>query len=425
MSPSLARIIFPIVALAGCDPLDGDPLDADFVVIDEEAEAPQDEENDPASATLQALPPVSASSTPPDALLVAPIAAWRILRQIQLTCQVAGDGWTVLSYNDDAWTLGYSELGYGDGDEQTVIPYGPSPSNKCITQYFRHTFTIPTGEKDLYSSLVVRLLRDDGAAVYLNGIQIISSNLPNAVGPTTPASSETDSEDRFFQYSGIKNYLNDGANILAVEVHQRSKTNPDLSFNLELVGVLGQPVGARQTIRIPSVEATVDEGKPNTKLGLDSRCKVDGSTSGDFGSDQACLARWNLAQIPTGAKIRAAHLDTIVLDSTFDRFPIYPLLETSAWVENAVTWNDTNGSALGDWPGNVFGDPVYLYPPLTVVNALSTGTKLIPLPTKILTDWRTTPESNQGVAIASVEYADAIHFNADNAGLELVVTYDP
>ena len=103
-----------------------------------------------------------------------------------------------------------------------MIPYGPSPSNKCITQYFRHTFTIPTGEKDLYSSLVVRLLRDDGAAVYLNGIQIISSNLPNAVGPTTPASSETDSEDRFFQYSGIKNYLNDGANILAVEVHQRA-----------------------------------------------------------------------------------------------------------------------------------------------------------------------------------------------------------
>ena len=37
---------------------------------------------------------------------------------------------------------GTAELGYGDGDEYTVVSFGPDPNNKYITTYFRHAFNV-------------------------------------------------------------------------------------------------------------------------------------------------------------------------------------------------------------------------------------------------------------------------------------------
>ena len=40
---------------------------------------------------------------------------------------------------------GAAELGYGDGDEATVVSFGPSSSNKFITTYFRQSFQATAG----------------------------------------------------------------------------------------------------------------------------------------------------------------------------------------------------------------------------------------------------------------------------------------
>ena len=45
--------------------------------------------------------------------------------------------WTDMTYNDSVWASGFAELGYGDGDENTVVSYGPNSANKYITTYFR------------------------------------------------------------------------------------------------------------------------------------------------------------------------------------------------------------------------------------------------------------------------------------------------
>ena len=55
-----------------------------------------------------------------------------------------GTAWTAIGFNDGSpWLSGPAELGYGDGDEATVVSYGSNASNKYVTTYFRKTISIP------------------------------------------------------------------------------------------------------------------------------------------------------------------------------------------------------------------------------------------------------------------------------------------
>src|SRR6187402_1029000 len=71
-----------------------------------------------------------------------------------------GSAWRAGAYNDAGWSTGSAQLGYGDGDESTVISYGTSSTNKRITYYFRRQFTVTS---PAFSALTLRYVRDDGA----------------------------------------------------------------------------------------------------------------------------------------------------------------------------------------------------------------------------------------------------------------------
>ncbi len=148
-----------------------------------------------------------------------------------------GTAWRGPTFSDGAWASGPAQLGYGDGDEATVVGFGPNASAKYITTYFRRTFTVASASS--YTSLGLRLLRDDGAVVYLNGTEVFRSNMPSgAVSGTTPASVAVGGADEsaFFSTSVSPALLFDGANVLAVEIHQSSGSSSDISFDLELTG---------------------------------------------------------------------------------------------------------------------------------------------------------------------------------------------
>lgn len=147
-----------------------------------------------------------------------------------------GTAWTGLDYDDSAWGSGASQLGYGDGDEKTIVSFGPDGKKKYITTYFRKSFVIPPGTGEA-SDLILNLLRDDGAVVYLNGVEVHRSNLP--VGPIdyrTLARTNVEGviENTYYAANLPPNSLLLGTNIIAVEVHQVNETNSDLSFNLAL-----------------------------------------------------------------------------------------------------------------------------------------------------------------------------------------------
>ena len=71
--------------------------------------------------------------------------------------------------------LGLAQLGYGDGDEETVIGFGGDLGNKHITTYFRSTFQVDDPTR--LTALSLSLLFDDGVAVYINGQPAARFNL--------------------------------------------------------------------------------------------------------------------------------------------------------------------------------------------------------------------------------------------------------
>jgi hypothetical protein len=147
-----------------------------------------------------------------------------------------GTAWRAVSFNDSGWASGPAQLGYGDGDEATVVGFGPSASNKYVTTYFRHSFTV--NNPSAYTSLRLRLLRDDGAVVYLNGTEVLRSNMPaGTISFTTLAVTwlGEPEESTFVETSVNPGLLVSGVNVLAVEVHQATGDSSDLSFDLELI----------------------------------------------------------------------------------------------------------------------------------------------------------------------------------------------
>ena len=148
-----------------------------------------------------------------------------------------GSNWKEINFNDGDWSSGYAELGYGDGDEMTIIEYGPDENDKYITTYFRYMFTLDSSEN--IQTLSLGLKSDDGAIIYLNGTEVLRSNIP--VGPTTydtyaSATVSGGDEDTFFGWTISADEITAGQNIVAVELHQVSGSSSDISFDLELIG---------------------------------------------------------------------------------------------------------------------------------------------------------------------------------------------
>ena len=152
-----------------------------------------------------------------------------------------GTAWRAGAFNDSTWKSGASQLGYGDGDEATVVSFGPSSSAKFITTYFRKSFDVT--DPAAIAGLNFRLVRDDGAVVYLNGVEVFRSNMPTGtIGYTTRASSALGSSTENAWLTGTINpaLLVAGTNVIAVEIHQDGPDSSDISFNLELSGTAAQ-----------------------------------------------------------------------------------------------------------------------------------------------------------------------------------------
>ena len=180
-----------------------------------------------------------ASSAGQSATLVSIGSVWKYLDK----GSNQGSNWSKPDFTDLSWKEGRAQLGYGDADEATTVSFGSNPNNKFITTYFRHRFTV--GDLALNTNLTVNILRDDGAVVYLNGVEIFRSNMPatGTIGFNTLASSTVSGANESVFSSGPVNasLLRVGENVLAVEIHQSSVTSSDISFDLELKGALYQP----------------------------------------------------------------------------------------------------------------------------------------------------------------------------------------
>jgi hypothetical protein len=150
-----------------------------------------------------------------------------------------GVAWRQSNFDDSQWPSGSAEFGYGERDEVTTNQFGPNPAAKFITTYYRTSFVYTNIAR--FKRVMVGLLRDDGAVVYLNGAEVFRSNMPGGtIGYTTLASSAVDgaNETTFFQATINPTNIVRGTNLVAVEIHQQRADSSDISFDLDLWGEL-------------------------------------------------------------------------------------------------------------------------------------------------------------------------------------------
>ena len=146
-----------------------------------------------------------------------------------------GTNWRGTGYGGHSnWDKGKAELGYGDGDEVTVVDSGPAGDHNPTT-YFRRKFNV--ADPDVFSVLDIRLIRDDGAVVYINGTEVLRNNMPNGtITYEDWASGSASGEDEWRNFSVSAGLLVAGSNVIAVEIHQSGPNSSDVSFNLKLTG---------------------------------------------------------------------------------------------------------------------------------------------------------------------------------------------
>lgn len=151
-----------------------------------------------------------------------------------------GTTWYVAGFNDASWNLNYPAiLGYGD-EQTTIVSYGPDINNKYPTTYFRKSFNV--FDHTLYNDLILEAIRDDGMVVYLNGIEVWSDNMPSSFNYQTYASATVSgSGETTWISKTISSNLVTGTNVIAVEIHQRSATSSDISFDFRLTGYATLP----------------------------------------------------------------------------------------------------------------------------------------------------------------------------------------
>ena len=179
--------------------------------------------------------PVSAETLPAvaDPVLIAIGSEWAYLDDG--SAQVTS--WREPDFVDSSWNRGFAELGYGDGDETALVDGGPE-GNRHLTTYFRSEFTVD--DPATFIELELQLKRDDGALVYINGIEVVRSNVPD--GDVTHLTRALErvmgAAERLWETFVVPSVvLVPGLNVIAVEIHQRDPGSSDISFNLSLTGI--------------------------------------------------------------------------------------------------------------------------------------------------------------------------------------------
>lgn len=147
-------------------------------------------------------------------------------------------GWNAQGFDDSSWLTGPGGIGYGDGDDMTVTDNLPSV-------YMRREFTLY--DISVISAFFLFVDFDDGFVAWLNGHEIARANI-GTIG-TEPGFSEyaiLDSYEAQLPSGGIParfiidmqtvaEFLVEGDNLLALQVHNCSEGSSDLSSTTFLI----------------------------------------------------------------------------------------------------------------------------------------------------------------------------------------------
>lgn len=155
-------------------------------------------------------------------------ASWRWLD----TGVAPAEDWIYAYFDDTSWAEGPAPLGYGDAGIVSTVSYGADGNNKLPTTWFRTRFE---GADGLLTA-TLELQVDDGAALWLDGVEIARINLDVAADASSWAQASMPAETAWWRFELDPALVGAGEHQLAAEVHQHSASSSDLAWAATLTG---------------------------------------------------------------------------------------------------------------------------------------------------------------------------------------------
>ncbi|MEX0938637.1 MAG: Ig-like domain-containing protein [Pirellulales bacterium] len=161
--------------------------------------------------------------------------------------------------------------GIDGGSAQTTVEGigdGINGDNSVTTYLFRQEFVL--ADASAVHRLDFSMLLDDGGIFYINGVEVLRVNLPGGAVTTETGATTTGDEDNVVDFSvdvsSIPSLvLNDGANLIAVEVHNDDEESSDIGFDMSLSAVTSSGSGVL-TNDIDAMLAVLDTDVSNGTL---------------------------------------------------------------------------------------------------------------------------------------------------------------
>lgn len=152
----------------------------------------------------------------------------------------APENWAQASFDDSAWPTGAAPLGYGDSAIATQIA---TKGSRPVTTYYRTHFQVADAKG--LKGVNVKYLADDGAVVYINGVEVDRTRMgAGTVSYTTRADSAPNFAAASASQSEIfvpASALKTGDNVIAVETHVNYMRTATVSMQASIFRVDGTP----------------------------------------------------------------------------------------------------------------------------------------------------------------------------------------
>lgn len=141
-----------------------------------------------------------------------------------------GTAWREVGFDDGGWQTGAAPFGFGS---VTGLVFGTSITSGVPTAYFRTTVNMTN--LDLIEKFIFKLHLDDGAVVYVNGQEAFRDGFDpgTEVGHDTFAD-DSGNEGAFDDFEVSPDLFVEGANLITIEMHNRSSGSNDLGFEMSI-----------------------------------------------------------------------------------------------------------------------------------------------------------------------------------------------
>ena len=175
-------------------------------------------------------------------------------------------GWETIGYTETGWLSGESGIGRDASANVPPLVTGntpglpPYPTNDSRAVFFRRNFNLPAST--VGATLRFRHSFEDGAVIYLNGVEALRVNAP--AGPLSVTSrapvGAAEPVVPSVELPLTTSNLVAGDNLIAVVVLQNGANSSDMEMAMELVATIGSFAAGPPSILTPPANQTVPEG---------------------------------------------------------------------------------------------------------------------------------------------------------------------